>query len=154
MTAKKSAAIRRLEGNRGHRPIEDELRGLGKPELPAHLTPLERERWQQIVSSLPDGLLSRADTQVLERMAISWSLFRETTEQIQKGDLLIRGREGAKIRNPLLIIRKQAAEEMQVCATALGLSPQARTRLSAPATEQQDPLELLMNGAFELQRGV
>jgi P27 family predicted phage terminase small subunit len=145
----KPAAIRALEGNRGHRPIpENELTGVGDPTPPARLTAVQGERWQDIVASLPDGLLSRADVSVLERMAVAWTTYREADDRINKTDMLVPGRDGNTVKNPLLSIRKQAAEEMQVCAMMLGLSPYARTRLAQPANNQDDdPMTQLMGMA-------
>ena len=147
MTAKKPAALRRLEGNRGHRPIpEDGPRGLGVPEPPAYLTSAERERWDEIVLSLPVGLLTRADTSTLERMAVSWAAFRDATERLRAADVLAQGRERTVVKNPLFTVQRQASEEMQRCSSSLGLSPAARTKLSAPPVGEPDPLEILMNG--------
>jgi len=127
---------------------------LGTPETPAHLTSVERERWDEIIGSLPMNLLTRADTSMLERMAIAWATFRETTARIHASDLVVQGREGAVVRNPLVVIRGQAAQEMQTCAMSLGLSPYARTKLTAPEDGRKpDFLELLVNGAPTLQRG-
>jgi P27 family predicted phage terminase small subunit len=58
--------------------------------------------------------------------------------------LLIAGRDDATVRNPLLIIQKQAAEELHRCGTELGLSPTARTRLGNPKPDADDPLEMLL----------
>jgi P27 family predicted phage terminase small subunit len=145
MTAKKPAAIRRLEGNPGKRPIPDnELAGIGYPEPPAHLTAEQLARWHAVVGSLPTGLLSMADVQVLERMAVAWATFRQACGLINQSGPLIRGQHGELVYNPLLRVRSAAAEEMQQCGLALGLSPLARTRLVAPEQQDADPLTLLL----------
>ena len=141
---KKPAAIRMLEGNRSRTAIPREIATLGLPEPPAHLTAEQRERWQDIVGSLPVELLSRADNQVLERMAVAWATFRQTTDLINKAGLLTRGQNGEPVRNPLLAVRKLACMEMEACSHALGLSPLARTRLTAPDQEDTDPLSVLL----------
>ena len=130
------------------RPIpDDEPRGLGVPEPPAYLTSAERERWNEIVHSLPVGLLTCADTSTMERMAVSWAAFRDATERLRAADVLAQGRERTVVKNPLFTIQRQASQEMQRCAMSLGLSPAARTKLSAPPDGELDPLERLMNGA-------
>ena len=145
MTAKKPAAIRELEGNPGKRPIpKNELPTIGYPEPPAHLTAEQLDRWQDIVGSLPVELMSRADVQVLERMAVAWAAFRQTTVLINQSGLLTRGRNGEAVFNPLMRVRNAATEEMQACGLQLGLSPLARTRITAPESEAVDPLTVLL----------
>ena len=144
MRPRKPAAIRELEGNRSRTPIPREISAVGRPEAPTHLSAEELDRWQDIVSSLPVELLSRADEQCLERMAIAWAAFRQTTILINKAGLLTRGANGEPVRNPLLLIRATAADEMHACGQVLGLSPLARTRLVAPEQESIDPLTVLL----------
>lgn len=145
---RKPNMVRKLEGNPGKRPMRDELVGVGLPVPPEHLTAAQRERWDDIVRSLPDGLLSGADTQVLERMAVAWAAFRETSLVINQAGLITRGANGEPVRNPMLLIRNAAASEMAECAMALGLSPLARTRIAAPdSATADDPLSILLGPA-------
>jgi P27 family predicted phage terminase small subunit len=137
----KPIALRLIEGRRV--PKRDALECRGRPEPPAHLTADQRSRWDELVASLPDGLLTAADVSTLERMAIAWSTYREAQGKINLSGLLTRGEDGQPVRNPLLIIRKQAAEEMNLCGAALGLSPAARVRLQHPAASGEDPLDIL-----------
>lgn len=142
---RKPATIRTLEGNRSRTPIPREVEPIGRPACPADLSADEQARWHAVVRSLPDGLLTAADDQVLERMAVAWSSYREASASIKQTGTLVRGALGNAVRNPLLMVRKQAAEEMETCGQALGLSPAARTRLAAmPGPESEDPLAVLL----------
>jgi P27 family predicted phage terminase small subunit len=136
--------MRQLEGNRSRTPIPRDLPGVGKPVPPAHLTPEQRERWEDVVASLPEPLLSRADVQVLERMAIAWAAYRQTTLLINQSGLITRGANGEPVRNPLLFIRQSASHEMHECGERLGLSPLARTRLTTPENVEDDPMDILL----------
>ena len=140
---RKPAIVRKLEGNRGHRPIPREVIALGRPAPPSHLTASQLERWADIVTSLPDELLTAADTSTIERMAVAWATFREATAAIQDRTLT-RGRDGNIVRNPLIFVRATAAAEMHACGLLLGLSPLARTRLLAPDQEEPDVLTRLL----------
>src|SRR3954454_17592026 len=115
---RKPAAIRAREGNRGHRPIPREVRSRGKPVMPRDLSDEEKACWRFIVGSVPDAILTRADTSILERAASAWALFRATSRQIAATGLLVRTDEGPR-RNPLLIVRKQACEELTRCTADL-----------------------------------
>jgi P27 family predicted phage terminase small subunit len=136
--------MRELEGNRGKRPIPVEMPTIGRPEPPVGLNEAQLGRWHDIVSSLPDELLSRADNQVLERMAVAWAAFRECVSVVNKSGLVVRGLHGELVRNPLLAVQRQATQEMQECGNLLGLSPLARARLATPEQESIDPLTVLL----------
>jgi P27 family predicted phage terminase small subunit len=137
---RKPASLRALEGNRGHRRIPVEPVGLGQPVAPSYLTAAQRERWDAIIASLPDGLLTAADISVLERMSVAWATFRQVTAELTADNLVD---EETGVRNPLLAVLRQVCAEMHLCGQQLGLSPQSRTRLMAPP-EAPDYLTELM----------
>ena len=62
---------------------------------------------------MPAGHLTAVDVSTIERMAVAWATFRETTLALAHMTL-VRGRDGNVVRNPLLMVRKQAAEEMHL----------------------------------------
>ena len=128
---RKPAVIRQLEGNPGKRPIPNEIAGCGKPRCPDDLSDDQKRCWQAVVRSVPEGILTRADNQVLERMAIAWALHREAARLIREGAVLVKGHDSRPTKNPALTIMRQASQEMELCGTALGLTPYARTRLQA-----------------------
>jgi P27 family predicted phage terminase small subunit len=143
---RKPALIKRIEGNRSRVQIPNEIRGTGRLRVPDYFSPEERRLWAAINGSLPIGLLTGADQSVLERMAVAWARFRECQREIAVVGLVAKGDRGQSVRNPLLIVQKQAAEEMQACGEVLGLSPVARTRITADSTADDDPLSLLLDG--------
>ena len=119
--------------------------GRGKPRCPDDLSDAQKRCWQAVVRSLPEGILTSADNQVLERMAIAWALHREAARLIREGAVLVKGHDSRPTKNPALTIMRQASQEMELCGTALGLTPYARTRLEAPPEpEDDDPLALLL----------
>jgi|SRR5215203_1426363 len=142
---RKPAKIRHLEGNRSQTPIPREIEPQGRPRCPGHLTEAEQARWKDIVASLPVEVLTRADEQVIERMAVAWTAYREACEALRKtGGTLVDRQFGNVVRNPLLIVKKQTVEEMNSCGMQLGLSPAARTRIAAPPEVDDDPLAVLL----------
>lgn len=142
----KPSAIRELEGNRSKTPIPNTLSGLGRPVCNPDLTTAEQQYWYAICDALPAILLSRADEQVLDRMAIAWARFWKCRELIAEEGLLVNTPDGRR-RNPLLMVERDARDEMHRCGEVLGLSPVARTRITVvdPATSS-DPTELLLGG--------
>jgi P27 family predicted phage terminase small subunit len=141
-----------LEGNRSRTPIPKEIAPVGFPEPPGYLTAEQLDRWHAIVGSLPAEVLTRADSQVLERMAVAWATFTATTILINGSGPLMKGQHGELVRNPLLAVRRLATNEMECCGLALGLSPLARTRITAPEREDDDPLTRLLAPRDEPKR--
>jgi P27 family predicted phage terminase small subunit len=142
----KPGVIRDLEGNRGHRLIPTQPQGVGEPVCNPALQPDEQRFWWAIVDSLPAGLLSRADEQAIERMAVAWARFWDVRQKIQQLGMIVKGPNGP-VRNPLLIIERDAREEMHRAGETLGLSPVARARITmSDNTLNEDPTEILLGG--------
>lgn len=152
----KASQIKELEGNRsklGRNSIKENPAGIGAPEPPKHLSAAELRLWERVVSSLPVGLLTRADEGHLARYAVAWNEFQETCLLIrEEGTRVERFRmsqKGVVVNvgmglNPLLQVRDLAAREMQRSGADLGLSPVSRARMTAAATVDSDPMELLL----------
>lgn len=142
----KPPPLRELEGNRSKTPIPNSVSGLGRPVCNPNLSAEEQRLWYAIIDALPAVLLSQADEQVLERMAVAWARFWKCKEEIAEMGLLISTPEGVR-RNPLLMVEANSRDEMHRCGEVLGLSPVARTRITTidPVTSA-DPTELLLGG--------
>jgi P27 family predicted phage terminase small subunit len=142
----KPGVIRQLEGNRSRTPIPNQATGLGEPVINPDLSPDEQRFWYAIVDSLPPGLLSRADEQALERAAVAWARFWECRKLITQLGMIVRGPNGP-VRNPLLIVERDAREELHRAGEVLGLSPVARARIvTSDGQPGDDPLAVLMGG--------
>lgn len=143
---KKPAIIKLAEGDRGHRgaaKIGVDLQARGKPVIPPGLNEEARGMWREIIDNLPNNLLARVDTGILERHCIAWARYRDCQRKIEKTGLLVQSPQGP-IRNPLLVTQNQAAKEMHSTGGELGLSPVARARLNEPAAPGTDPMDYLM----------
>jgi P27 family predicted phage terminase small subunit len=147
--APKPGIIRRAEGNRGKRPLHDNPVGVGKPILPPMLSELELFLWHSILAAVPPGLLTSADSSILERFVTAWARYRTCHNQIASVGLLVRGAEGP-VRNPLLMVERQAAAEMHACGAALGLSPVSRARLADPHEDGEDDFAWLLGSGEDL----
>jgi P27 family predicted phage terminase small subunit len=140
----KPSAIKRAGGNPGKRRLSDDLVGIGKPILPPNLGELELFLWHATISSIPAGVLTSADSAILECFVCAWARFRECRRQIARSGLLVRAETGA-VRNPLLLVLNQAERSMNAAATQLGLSPVARARLANPAVENDYTMAWLLD---------
>lgn len=140
----KPSRIRELEGNRGRRPIPKGLHIPGQPIAPDYFDDEQKYLWRQIEHAMPAGVLTMADTQVLERMTVAWATFRECCRKIANLSMFARGSTGQLAMSPLVKIQALAAREMHQAGEVLGLSPVARARISAPESIDDDPLALLL----------
>jgi P27 family predicted phage terminase small subunit len=150
----KPARIKMIEGNRSKiavAKLKSDPQGLGPPRLPPGLSEAEELLWLDVVASLPDGILSSADDGILERYVVAWARFRDARKRLAETGTLVKSVHGP-VRNPLLIVISQATREMHMAGSELGLSPVSRARLAALDTFQDDPMALLLGGAFNDNR--
>lgn len=147
----KPMQVKIAEGNRSKVALAKLIpdpQGKGTPHMPPDLTPVEEEMFMDVITSVPDGLLSAADDGVLERYVSAWSRFREARLQVAKVGLLVRSPVGP-VRNPLLVVMHNAAREMAAAGSELGLSPTARARLTTGGKTGPDPMDWLIDGVGE-----
>jgi P27 family predicted phage terminase small subunit len=78
-------------------------------------------------------------------MSVAWSTYRQCAALIREGAVLVKGHDSRPTKNPAFSVMRQAAAEMELCGSALGLSPYARTRIPQPdQADDDDPLALLL----------
>lgn len=142
----KPSRLRELEGNRGRRPVTKSIELPSRPMPPSYLDEQQLTLWHQIERATPAGVLTLADNQTIERMVVAWSRYRECQHKIGQLSLFMRGSQGQLVMSPLVRIQHLAAREMHLAGEALGLSPVARARISAPENIDNDPLTLLLDG--------
>ena len=115
----------------------------GKLEMPDYFGAEEKACWKFIVSAVPAGLLTRADTQCVERAAVGLGNVPGDVAPDRQHRASCKDGRGAAARNPL-IIRRQASEDLARATADLGLSPLARTRLVESEPEDDDPMAILL----------
>lgn len=132
----KPSHLRLLEGNPGHRPIND-----GEPvpvgalgAAPDELTGKARERWREINDGCP--WLSVADRDAVRAYCVAFALHLKAHEAVEKVGLFVKDTGGKIIRNPALHELARQAEAMRKWANELGFTPSARVRLDV---RQLDP---------------
>lgn len=144
---RKPTATKVAEGNRrkvAKKELRPDVKGLGRPRIPAHLQADERKLFVQIVESLPVELMTRADESALEAMAVAWARYRRANQVVATEGEILTGPSG-KMRHPAMQIIDKAALEMSRFGSLLGLSPVARAKLAAPrAGEPDDPMAALL----------
>jgi P27 family predicted phage terminase small subunit len=129
-------------GNPGRRPIRRESAPLVPaelPEPPVFLVPCAREEWSRLGEELLRlKLLTTADLQTFAGYQAygRWRAAEEALAKMAADDpatfgLITKTRDGNSMRNPLVLIADEAAATMLKYAAEFGLTPAARSRVSA-----------------------
>lgn len=138
--APKPTALKLIDGNPGRRKIEpgEVHPPVAAPNCPNHLNPEARTEWQRIMPLLlKNHLVTEIDTAALALYCQSWGRWSEAEQKIAEqrakgGDgLLIKAPSGYPIQNPYLAIANRAMEDCYKYLQQFGLSPSARTRVTA-----------------------
>ncbi len=112
-----------------------------KPTCPKHLSPAAKRVFRAICVELRDmGLLSKADTFLIEVLSNAVVHYRANVEVVDLGGVLTRARDGNLVRNPASTPMRQHADLIVRVTAELGLSPSARSRLTAIPTERDDQI--------------
>jgi P27 family predicted phage terminase small subunit len=135
--------LKLLRGNPGKRPInkrepQPEI-AVAAPEPPPFLSEYAREEWRRVA---PEAhrlkLLSNLDRACFAAYAESYARWRTAEEAlalmaandpVMQG-LLVKGKRGTVIENPLVYIARQAARDMVRYASEFGFTPAARSRIA------------------------
>jgi P27 family predicted phage terminase small subunit len=149
----KPAALRVLEGNPGHRPINT-----AEPTPPpaANLDPpawLDREAkrcWREVAPVLSDmGVLSAADRNALVLYCQAWSRYRAAVRAMASppfGDD-VEPKTLAEYLTGWAVRVEKAEASVRLLGADFGMNPVARSRLSvAKPAEKVDEMEDLLSG--------
>jgi P27 family predicted phage terminase small subunit len=122
-------------GRHASRAVEPVAPGcLGEP--PEHLTPSQQEHWRHVVANAPANILRPVDCGALTAYVIALDQHRQAAVMQAKIDqgaalpLLSKAKDGTPIPSPYLRVMHKAADVMLRCASELGFTPIARTRLA------------------------
>lgn len=137
---RKSDALKRLEGNPGHRHLRDDdevkVSPRSGPRCPSKLSKNARKEWQRAIAPLvATGLVRRGDRAVAAAFCQSWACWYEIEQAIAGHvTILVDGPHGAQSEqlNPLVKASKQYYDAMMRAAGALGLSPADRSSVDFP----------------------
>jgi len=146
----KPSNLRLIEGNRGHRPINQKEPAF-EPELPAppvFLCAQAVEEWKRVAPPLyRQRLLTAVDRAALAAYCQAcgrWVQAEDALARMAKADMLtdalmIKTHNGSAVQNPLVGIANTAMRDMMRFAQEFGFTPSARTRLSGHGGDSSDP---------------
>ena len=136
--------LKLIRGNPGKRPLQKNepkpVRPAEPPDPPSFLTGYAAEEWGRIsVEAYRLGLLTNLDLMALSAYCDAyerWRTAKETIAAMAERDPILRGlivktQSGGAAPNPLVWIAAGAARDMVRFAGEFGMTPAARSRISA-----------------------
>jgi len=153
----KPRGLRVLQGNPGKRPLPaDSIPAAAAiPTAPEHLSEAAKAEWESLARSLHRvGILGEFDRaafgaycEALARWAAAQTVLNEMAKNDPRGGLLIKAKSGIIYENPLVGIARRAALDTVRFAAECGMTPSARTRVTAtPPPEKENPFLAIMRG--------
>ena len=133
----KPAELRRLEGNPGYKPInENAPEASGRPQRPDYLSAYAIKVWDRLIGSMPEKIYTAADQDLLAAYCVQADLHRNAVKQANSEGAVIPNEEGRPFVNPCIKVLNEAARQMTSLGTRLGLDPAARATLRVPKDEK------------------
>ena len=142
--APKPTAIKKLQGNPGHRPINkrEPTPRRRRPTMPGYLTELEQKEWKRITRELRSmGLLTSADADAIAVYCQVACRYQEATKFVQDRGLTVDSPNGYPIINPALSIVNKCIQQMHRLLAEFGMTPASRSRIQVPETATEDPFD-------------
>ncbi len=136
-----------VKGNPGKRALAEHPKpSTERPECPQWLNEEAQAHWHRLADELARlGLLSILDGDVLALYCQSWAEYRWATEVLQREGRVFFTRSGYLVQHPLCSIQRAALKSLTTLGEKLGLTPEARARLSvSPPSEEVDALEAFL----------
>lgn len=156
---------RRLDGNPGRRPLNDEEPQPAAADEAFDATPAElvgdaraTTEWQRLAPLLRIARqVTEADRTALVALCLEWSRYLEAMTKVQQAGMVVKAPSGYPIQNPYLAIATKALSGCQKLWPELGLTPSSRSRVTragpAPGTAApESTVARLQREAMTLRR--
>ena len=136
----KPTRLKMLTGNPGKRPfnMNEPKPDAEIPDCPPELGPVAQKEWHRLSIELNKlRILTQLDRAALAAYCGAYSLWAESTENIQKFGTMVKSPSGYPIQSPYVSIANRQAEIMMRIASEFGFTPASRSRISTPTTQER-----------------
>lgn len=148
----KPTHLKLVTGNPGKRKLnESEAKPAPHlPTAPPHLSKEARAEWDRLAEQLyRAGLLSGVDRAALAAYCQAWSRWVQAETAIARmaerdtltGGLMVKTSNGNAVQNPLVGTANKAMADVMRYAAEFGMTPSARSRISAEGQQDDDPAD-------------
>jgi P27 family predicted phage terminase small subunit len=146
----KPTALKKLEGNPGHRRLNEEEPAPAAlaPPCPPFIQGAAREHWDEVAPQLEAmGVLARIDGPMLAAYCEAYAQWRRATDGLAKLGDIIKYPNGIPTLSPYFAIQRRAISTMLRLATEFGMTPSSRSRLRVERPAVENPLQEFMKRA-------
>ena len=145
----KPTAVKKLEGNPGKRKLNknEPVPAKGMPECPDWLLPEAKAEWERLCEKLSDmGVLTEIDMAAFAGYCQAYARWKEAEEFITQHGTIVKTPSGYWQQVPQVSIAQTYLKIMNKFCEQFGLTPSARSRITANDGEdkQSDEMELLL----------
>lgn len=147
----KPTAIKKLEGNRGHRPLSktEPLPDKTPPTCPSWLSYQAKAEWKRVVPELERlGLITIVDRAALTGYCEAYARYVKAAKAIQDSftyDYIDQSFKTKRARKPEVDICRDSLNQVKAFCIEFGLTPSSRGRMSVPGqVPDQDPLDIML----------
>ena len=148
----KPTAIKELEGNPGKRPLNDaEPKPERKaPPCPKWLEPEAKKEWRRLSKQLEQiGVLTEVDQAAFASYCQAYARWKEAEEFMTQHGTIVKTKSGYWQQVPQVSIAQTYLKIMNKIAEQFGLTPAARSRITAGADMKDavvDDMDALLGG--------
>ena len=144
-------AIKELEGNPGHRPLNsNEPKPVKKaPACPKWLEPEAKKEWRRLAKQMESiGILTDADMAAFASYCQAYARWKEAEEFLTQHGTIVKTPSGYWQQVPQVSIAQTYNKIMTKLATEFGLTPSSRSRIVAGDGEKsaEDEMENILGG--------
>ena len=129
----KPTAVKRLEGNPGRRPLNDDEPQPAKSislDAPSYLDDCAAGEWRRLAEELQSqNLLTSWDEAVFASYCQCFSQWRTASAEMETEALIVSLPSGRLRENPLIAVLQRARKDMVRYGSLIGLNPAERSRL-------------------------
>lgn len=145
---------RKLEGNRGHRPLNKSEPKFENAacEVPGDFDETAKKELLRIFPILSgSGILTEADIEALYSYCRLYSTVIMCQRNIKRYRLFRRNKKTGELKvNPAVNVRDKAMQQMRQFMIEFGMTPASRTKLSVePPASEADPTEKIINSGIK-----
>lgn len=149
---RKPTALKVLNGSAAHDPQRvnrDEPRPRNAPpRMPRDLGPAARLVWRRTLRDMPPGVILAAHAPVFRVYCEAVARYEAWAALLAEGGPVVRGSRGGElVRNPLVQMVRDQADQVRAFARELGLTPSSLSGVSAAPAAEADPLDELLRKA-------
>lgn len=144
-------AIKELEGNPGHRPLNDqEPKPVKKaPPCPKNLEPEAKKEWRRLAKHMESlGILTELDMAAFASYCQHYARWKEAEDFLTQHGTIVKTPSGYWQQVPQVSIAQTYNKLMMKAAEQFGLTPSSRSRIIAGDGEQssRDEMEDILGG--------